>query len=140
MLSKCTFPSLLIILSIFLMVRVVYVLYRCGKPFPKGASPSFSTLVVLGSGKKRVYIIINWIQCELCVLFDCDSGTKSTSNRVLLIGVLKICTIYSFEELSLTTWPTILSLGSQKEAAFVQPSSKSWRGWWTEKISNNGGG
>ncbi|CAN7118784.1 unnamed protein product [Brassica rapa subsp. narinosa] len=50
MLSKCTFPSLLIIFSIFLTVRVLYVLYRCGKPFPKGASPSFSTLIVLGSG------------------------------------------------------------------------------------------
>ncbi|CAN6913553.1 unnamed protein product, partial [Brassica oleracea] len=50
MLSKCTFPSLLIVLSIFLMVRVLYVLYRCGKPFPKGASPSFTTLIVLGSG------------------------------------------------------------------------------------------
>ncbi|KAJ4899950.1 hypothetical protein Rs2_13901 [Raphanus sativus] len=31
--------------------RVVYVLYRCGKPFPKGPSPSsFTTLIVLGSG------------------------------------------------------------------------------------------
>ncbi|KAF3590586.1 hypothetical protein DY000_02026830 [Brassica cretica] len=47
MLSKCTFGSLVIVLSIFLMVRVVY---RCGKPFPKGASPSFTTLIVLGSG------------------------------------------------------------------------------------------
>ncbi|CAH8384391.1 unnamed protein product [Eruca vesicaria subsp. sativa] len=50
MLSKFSFGSFLIILSLFLMFRLLYVLYRCGKPFPKGASTSFSTLIVLGSG------------------------------------------------------------------------------------------
>ncbi|CAH8306386.1 unnamed protein product [Eruca vesicaria subsp. sativa] len=38
-------------LVIVLVVRVVYVvMYQCGKPFPKGASRSFTTLIVLGSG------------------------------------------------------------------------------------------
>jgi len=32
------------------MARLLYVIYRCGKPFPKGASQSLSTLIVLGSG------------------------------------------------------------------------------------------
>ncbi|ESQ55586.1 hypothetical protein EUTSA_v10026141mg [Eutrema salsugineum] len=50
MVSKCSIGLVLISLAIVLMVRVLYVIYRCGKPLPKGASRSFSTLIVLGSG------------------------------------------------------------------------------------------
>ncbi|CAH2078680.1 unnamed protein product [Thlaspi arvense] len=50
MASKCSIDLFVISLTVVLMVRVLYVMYRCGKPFPKGASESFSTLIVLGSG------------------------------------------------------------------------------------------
>ncbi|KAJ4912571.1 hypothetical protein Rs2_07192 [Raphanus sativus] len=50
MLSRFSIGSFVLSLVIVLVVRVLYVLYRCGKPFPKGASPSFTTLIVLGSG------------------------------------------------------------------------------------------
>lgn len=53
--SKCSIGLFVFSLAIVLMVRVLYVIYRCGKPFPKGASSqSFSTLIVLGSGKKSL--------------------------------------------------------------------------------------
>ncbi|XP_010538518.1 PREDICTED: UDP-N-acetylglucosamine transferase subunit ALG14 homolog isoform X2 [Tarenaya hassleriana] len=42
--------SIVMSLAIVLMVRIVYVIYQCGKPFRRGASKSFSTLIVLGSG------------------------------------------------------------------------------------------
>ncbi|RID78083.1 hypothetical protein BRARA_A00937 [Brassica rapa] len=42
--------SFMLSLVIVLVVRVLYVMYQCGKPFPKGASRSFTTLIVLGSG------------------------------------------------------------------------------------------
>jgi beta-1,4-N-acetylglucosaminyltransferase len=52
MASKFSIGLLIILAIVLLMVRVLYVIYRCGKPLPKGASQSFTTLIVLGSGKK----------------------------------------------------------------------------------------
>lgn len=52
MVSKCSIGLLIILVIVLLMVRVLYVIYWCGKPLPKGASKSFTTLIVLGSGKK----------------------------------------------------------------------------------------
>ncbi|CAN8231526.1 unnamed protein product [Cochlearia groenlandica] len=48
--SKFSFCFFIISLAMILMARVIYVIWCCGKPFPKGASKSFSTLIVLGSG------------------------------------------------------------------------------------------
>ncbi|CAG7886937.1 unnamed protein product [Brassica rapa] len=51
MLSRfSSISSFMLSLVIVLVVRVLYVMYQCGKPFPKGASRSFTTLIVLGSG------------------------------------------------------------------------------------------
>jgi beta-1,4-N-acetylglucosaminyltransferase len=50
MASKFSIGLLIILAIVLLMVRVLYVIYRCGKPLPKGASQSFTTLIVLGSG------------------------------------------------------------------------------------------
>ncbi|KAH0901521.1 hypothetical protein HID58_041024 [Brassica napus] len=50
MLSRFSISSFMLSLVIVLVVRVLYVMYQCGKPFPKGASRSFTTLIVLGSG------------------------------------------------------------------------------------------
>ncbi|XP_019057433.1 PREDICTED: UDP-N-acetylglucosamine transferase subunit ALG14 homolog [Tarenaya hassleriana] len=41
---------ILLSLAIILGVRVLYVIYCCGKPLRRGASQSFTTLIVLGSG------------------------------------------------------------------------------------------
>ena len=54
-------------LVIVLVVRVLYVMYQCGKPFPKGASRSLTTLIVLGSGKKHSLLICHIL---LDVLID----------------------------------------------------------------------
>ncbi|XP_010517568.1 PREDICTED: UDP-N-acetylglucosamine transferase subunit ALG14 homolog [Camelina sativa] len=50
MVSNLSIGLFIVLGIVLLMVRVLYVVYRCGKPFPKGASQSFTTLVVLGSG------------------------------------------------------------------------------------------
>ncbi|KAL0727603.1 hypothetical protein Bca4012_023696 [Brassica carinata] len=50
MLSRFSIGSFILSLVIVLVVRVLYVMYQCGKPFPKGTSRSFTTLIVLGSG------------------------------------------------------------------------------------------
>ncbi|KAL1200697.1 hypothetical protein V5N11_013423 [Cardamine amara subsp. amara] len=50
MVTKCNFGLLIITLAIILMVRALFIIYRCGKALPKRASESFTTLVVLGSG------------------------------------------------------------------------------------------
>lgn len=51
MLSRfSSISSFMLSLVIVLVVRVLYVMYQCGKPFPKGASRSLTTLIVLGSG------------------------------------------------------------------------------------------
>ncbi|XP_020874377.1 UDP-N-acetylglucosamine transferase subunit ALG14 homolog isoform X2 [Arabidopsis lyrata subsp. lyrata] len=50
MASRFSIGLLMILAIVLLMVRVLYVIYRCGKPLPKGVSQSFTTLIVLGSG------------------------------------------------------------------------------------------
>ncbi|CAN8274660.1 unnamed protein product [Cochlearia groenlandica] len=50
MVSKCGIGLVMTSLIIVIMARVLYVICKCGKPLRKGASKSFSTLIVLGSG------------------------------------------------------------------------------------------
>lgn len=47
-----------ITVSVLLLIRIIYVLYRSGKPHGAKSPESYSTLVVLGSGELIIFSML----------------------------------------------------------------------------------